>query len=30
MVVNDLELEVGDVVRIVWCCVNEELYFCGV
>ena len=24
--VNDLELEVGDVVRIVWCRVNEELY----
>ena len=23
---NDLELEVGDAVRIVWCCVNEELY----
>ena len=27
MEVNDLELEVGDVVRIVWCCANEELYF---
>ena len=27
MEVNDLELEVGDVVRIVWSCVNEELYF---
>ena len=27
MEVNDLELEVGDVVRIVWGCVNEELYF---
>ena len=26
MEVNDLELEVGDVVRIVWSCVNEELY----
>ena len=24
--VNDLELEVGDVVRIVWCRVNKELY----
>ena len=24
--VNNLELEVGDAVRIVWCCVNEELY----
>ena len=24
--VNDLELEVGDPVRIVWCRVNEELY----
>ena len=27
MEVNDLELEVGDVVRIVWSCVNEEPYF---
>ena len=27
MEVNDLELEVGDVVRVVWCFVNEELYF---
>ena len=27
MEVNDLELEVGDVVRIVWSCVNEELGF---
>ena len=25
MEVNDLELEVGDVVRIVWSCANEEL-----
>ena len=24
--VNDLELDVGDAVRIVWCRVNEELY----
>ena len=24
--VNDLELEVGDAVRIIWCRVNEELY----
>ena len=24
--VNDLELEVGDAVRIVWCRVNEELH----
>ena len=24
--VNDLELEVGDAVRIVWCPVNKELY----
>ena len=27
MEVNDLELEVGDVLRIVWSCVNEKLYF---
>ena len=27
MEVNDLELEVGDIVRIVWSCVKEELYF---
>ena len=27
MEVNDLELEVGDVVRIVWSCVNKELCF---
>ena len=26
---NDLELEVGEVVRIVWCYVNEVLYFLG-
>ena len=24
--VNDVELDVGDAVRIVWCRVNEELY----
>ena len=28
MKVNDLELEVGDVVRIVWCCVNKNCTFC--
>ena len=27
MEVNDLELEVGAVVRVVWSCVNRELYF---
>ena len=27
MEVNDLELKVGGVVRIVWSCVNEELCF---
>ena len=27
MVVGDLKLEVGAVVRIVWSCVNRELYF---
>ena len=27
MELSDLELEVGDVVRIVWYCVNGELYF---
>ena len=27
MVVGDLKLEVGAVVRIVWSCVNGELYF---
>ena len=27
MEVNDLELEVGDLVRIVWSCVNKELCF---
>ena len=27
MEVNDLELEVGGVVRIVWSCVNKELCF---
>ena len=27
MELNDLELEVGDVVRIAWCCVNKELCF---
>ena len=24
---NDLKLEIGDAVRLVWSCVNEELYF---
>ena len=27
MEVDDLELEVGAVVRVVWSCVNGELYF---
>ena len=27
MVVGDLKLEIGAVVRIVWSCVNGELYF---
>ena len=27
MEVYDLKLEVGDVVRLVWSCVNGELYF---
>ena len=27
MEVSDLELEVGDVVRIIWCCMNKGLYF---
>ena len=27
MEVDDLELEVGAVVRLVWSCVNKELYF---
>ena len=30
MEVSDLELEVGDVVSIIWCCVNKGLYFCVV
>ena len=25
--VDDLELEVGVVVRLVWCCLNRRLYF---
>ena len=30
MEMDDLELEVGDVVRIAWSWVNSKLYFCEV
>ena len=30
MKMDDLELEVGDVVRIAWSWVNSKLYFCEV
>ena len=27
MEVDDLKLEVTDIIRLVWSCVNEDLYF---